>query len=202
MGLTQLCAMRGAVLFICILCTGLSVSAQMAFNPNRFSSTSYSELLPISDSSESNRPKRATIMSAMLPGLGQIYNQKYWKVGVLYTAGFAMGYGMKYNTDSLKRYQKALTARVDLDTATKDVWYPNLTDAKVNGERDYYRKNRDMLIIGFFALYTLQIIDANVDAHLREFEVNKDLALRITPDFRYTSFRTVQPGLTLALRLK
>ena len=113
-----------------------------------------------------------------------------------------LGVVAKYNTDSLKRYQKALTARVDLDTATKDVWYPNLTDAKVNGERDYYRKNRDMLIIGFFALYTLQIIDANVDAHLREFEVNKDLALRITPDFRYTSFRTVQPGLTLALRLK
>jgi Family of unknown function (DUF5683) len=156
--------------------------------------------LPITAKASGSNPKRATIMSAIIPGLGQIYNEKYWKVGVIYVAGFAMGYGMKYNVDSLKQFQKALDSRVDVDTSTLDLWYPQLTDAKVTDERDYYRRNRDMLILGFIGLYALQIIDANVDAHLKEFEINKDLSLKISPDFGISSKSRLRTGLSIHLK--
>lgn len=139
-------------------------------------------------------------MSAIIPGLGQIYNEKYWKVGIIYGAGFVMGLGMKYNSDSMRQYQRALNARVDTSSATIDTWYPLLTDAKVTGERDYYRRNRDMLILGFLGLYALQIIDANVDAHLKEFEINKDLALKIRPTMRPNLNGRLSTGMALSLR--
>jgi len=159
-----------------------------------------STLLPLRDSNSTSDYKRATIMSAIVPGLGQIYNEKYWKVGIIYTAGFIMGYGMKYNVDSLRQYQKALNARVDTSAATIDNWYPQLTDAKVTGERDYYRRNRDMLILGFIGVYALQIIDANVDAHLKEFEINEDLSFKISPDIQMGINNQIRTGLSFRLR--
>ena len=156
-------------------------------------------IFDINDKKPKVDPKRATIMSAIIPGLGQIYNEKYWKVGVIYTAGFVMGYGMKYNVDSLRRYQNALNARVDTSSATIDTRYPHLTDAKVTDERNYYRRNRDMLILGFVGVYALQIIDANVDAHLREFELNKDLTLKITPDVGLWRGNQLRTGISFKL---
>lgn len=156
--------------------------------------------MPLKEKNESINPKKATVLSAIIPGLGQIYNEKYWKVGIIYGAGIAMGYGMKFNSDSLKRYQQALNYRIDTSSLTVDNWYPLLSDAKVQGERDYYRKNRDMLIIGFIGLYAIQIIDANVDAHLKEFEINEDLAIKITPDFRLYGLNQFGTGLSVRLR--
>ncbi|MBO6516785.1 MAG: hypothetical protein JJ975_09565, partial [Bacteroidia bacterium] len=136
---------------------------------------------------------------AIIPGLGQIYNKKYWKVGLIYAAGFGIGYGIQYNMDSLKNYQKALIAELDEDTSTKNLWYPYLSVDKIRSERNFYRKNRDRLILGAGLLYALQIIDANVDAHLREFEVNKDLAIKPNPGFMVQN-RRVQPTLGFSLR--
>ena len=137
-------------------------------------------------------------MSAIIPGLGQVYNQKYWKVGFIYAAAFGIGYGIDYNNDSMQRYQRALIAELDTSAATVNTWYPNLSVDKIRSERNYYRQNRDRLILGAGLLYALQIIDANVDAHLREFEVNEDLAIKARPGYMILRNR-VRPSFGLTL---
>ncbi len=189
-----------SILLVTLTLNGSVFGQSMMFSSIDESDHHNFNLLTLKDSNSTSDYKRATIMSAIIPGLGQIYNEKYWKVGIIYTAGFIMGYGMKYNVDSLRQYQKALNARVDTSSATVDNWYPQLTDAKVTGERDYYRRNRDMLILGFIGVYALQIIDANVDAHLKEFEINDDLSFKISPDIQMGINNQIRTGLSFRLR--
>jgi TM2 domain-containing membrane protein YozV len=132
-----------------------------------------------------SEPKKAAVMSAIIPGSGQLYNRKYLKAGILYAGVFGLGFAFISNVDSLRGYQKALVYRIDDDPNTVDLQYSNLTDAKVLQERNFYRRNRDILILSFVGLYALQIIDANVDAHLKEFEINEDLSLRFRPKVDY-----------------
>ena len=146
-----------------------------------------------------HNPKKATIMSAIIPGLGQVYNKKYWKVGLLYAAGAGLGYGLKINTDSLKGYQSSLIAELDDDSTTINYLYADLAVDKIRSERNYYRKTRDQMILGLGLLYILQIIDANVDAHLREFDVNEDLAFKPQPSFIVVN-RKVLPSAGFSLR--
>ena len=129
-----------------------------------------------------NRARRATLWSTFVPGAGQIYNGKFWKAGVVYAGAFGLGYMYLSNTDSMQAYQDAYIARMDTSAATVDTRYPYLTDASVKSFRDYHRRLRDISILGFVGLYALQIIDANVDAHLYEFKVNQDLSLRAQPE--------------------
>lgn len=126
-------------------------------------------------------PRKAALYSAILPGLGQGYNQKYWKIGVVYGALGGLGGFFYVSNSNMNRYQDALLLRLDGDPNTVDTEFPLLSDGAVRGRRDFYRRNRDISILGLVAVYALQIIDANVDAHLREFKLNKDLSLRWGP---------------------
>ncbi len=94
----------------------------------------------------------------------------------------------KTNKDSMDFYQEAYAKRQDGDSATVDTRYSLLTDAAVKSYRDYHRRLKDISLLGFFGLYALQIIDANVDAHLYEFKVNEDLSFRWEPQIRPSSF--------------
>lgn len=152
------------------------------------------------DSSDVHSPKKAAIMSAIIPGLGQIYNEKYWKVGVIYVGAGFLTYYFKRNVDSLRSYQSAYTARIDSSSATIDAKYTNLSDASVLTNRNFHRRQRDIALLGFFGLYALQIIDANVDAHLREFDINKDLSMKITPSF--SGLVSPMPHIGLNVKLK
>lgn len=158
----------------------------------------------LKDSTEWSRPKKATVLAMVLPGAGQLYNKKYVKAGIVYAGIGGLVYSFQLNRDSLATYQSILLNKIKASNDTTVVDNnPLLTTAGVTRSRDFYRRNRDVTIIGFVALYALQIIDANVDAHLREFDVNEDLALRISPDIMRTrSGMGTYNGLTLTLRLK
>lgn len=130
------------------------------------------------------RAKKATVLSAVIPGAGQIYNKKYWKAGIVYGGFIGLTYMYVSNTDSFRNYQQAYAYRLDDDSTTIDDRYPFLGDASVRTFRDYHRRLRDISILGFVGLYALQIIDANVDAHLHEFRVNEDLSMRLQPQIR------------------
>lgn len=186
-------------LFIILVTLNFYINAQVVVIDSAQSPKAINKIV-LKDSNDVHSPKKAAIMSAIIPGLGQIYNEKYWKVGVIYVGVGFLTYYFKRNIDSLKSYQSAYTARIDTSSATIDNKYSNLSNASVLSNRNFHRRQRDIALLGFFGLYALQIIDANVDAHLKEFEINEDLSMKITPSF--SGLISPMPHIGLNVKLK
>jgi|GEM_PF-762821 len=150
---------------------------------------------------DDHSPSRALLMSAVLPGAGQIYNKKYWKLPILYGGFTACGYFIYFNNSRYQKYHKALIKRVDGDSTTVDEFTGVYTDDNLIDLKNYYRRNRDLTIIITSAVYVLNLLDAYVDAHLFYFNVNDDLSMHILPEYRvdnqFKSFAGMQITLTL-----
>lgn len=150
-------------------------------------------------------PRKATMYSAVIPGLGQVYNRKVWKVPIIYAGFGTLAYFVAFNTKWMTTYKNAYLDFTDSMLVTDsylDVISPNieratydwiLGDAKFNpslaetlkrlliNNKDYYRRNRDLSYIGIAAWYLLNIIDASVDAHFFDFDISEDLSLQVHP---------------------
>lgn len=144
--------------------------------------------------------RKASIMSACLPGLGQIYNKKYWKAPIVYVALGGIGYWGITNQIKYKYYSNNLKAIYDDDESTINSTLYN-SDQLVTQKR-YYRKYRDIAIIVGALVYLVNIIDANVDAHLKTFDVSDDLSMQIKPYSNLGYNNKLQAGLTLKLNFK
>jgi hypothetical protein len=137
------------------------------------------------------RYKRATLYSAILPGAGQVYNKKYWKVPIIYAALGIPAYYFFYNKSWYNKCQYALTVTVngsgpDSVAAVAPPLQPFVKNGDVNGiitYRDEFRKDQDYSVLFFLLFYALNIVDATVDAHLKDFNVNSDLSFRVKPMF-------------------
>jgi uncharacterized protein DUF5683 len=163
------------------------------FSTSCVTAQQYTDSLSISHS-----PTKATILSAVLPGAGQVYNKKYWKVPVLY-AGFAtLGYFIKFNNDEYKTFKEAFIFRVDGDESTTDDYVGIYSDQDLERLKDFYRRNRDLSIVGISLLYILNIIDANVDAHLFYFNVSDELTMNWQPGIINTT-GNMNPGISIAI---
>lgn len=170
--------------------------------PTKVGKDSLARVKPIvPDSVKKHSPKKATIYSAVLPGLGQIYNHKWWKVPILYAGfagvGYAIGFNQKYYTD----FRQALKDRIDDDPTTIDPYVNKYSAANLDELQKYYRKNRDLSYIILGAVYVLNIIDANVDAHLFDFDVSNDLSLNVRPT-GIPTYAGYGGGLALTLKFK
>jgi hypothetical protein len=143
-------------------------------------------------------PRRATLYSAVLPGLGQAYNNKYWKIPILYGGFVALAYGIDWQHD---RYILLRRELVKLQEG-KPRDFPNLNEASLRSNIDKFRRDRDYLIVITGVAYALNIIDAHVDAQLKEFDVNEDISMKIGPSFKATDFATLQAGLSVKLYFK
>jgi len=122
-------------------------------------------------------PKKATIYSAVLPGLGQIYNHKYWKVPIVYAGFGGLIYGIVYNDNKYDYYKEQYKYMLDNNlTEWKD-----LTIQQAEVYKDYHKRYRDLFYIGTAGFYVLQILDATVDAHLINYDISEDIALIIDP---------------------
>lgn len=126
-------------------------------------------------------PSKAAFYSAVLPGLGQAYNRKYWKIPIVY-AGIATGiYFYTQQNDEYNRFRDAYKRR--LAGFTDDEFYgdpatgPLISNDRLIDAQRRAQKNKDISIIVSIAFYLVNIIDANVDAHLRQYNVNDDLSL-------------------------
>jgi hypothetical protein len=150
-------------------------------------------------SAKMSAPKKAALLSAVLPGLGQAYNKKYWKIPVLYAGGATLGYFISFNNKNYKRFKKAVIIRNSGGTDEFSGTYPNIEQLRTG--REFYRRNRDLLVIVSAFTYLLNIADATVDAHLATFDVSDDLALRVRPSqMNVENFPTSQvSGLSLQL---
>ncbi|MBX2826667.1 MAG: hypothetical protein KTR22_00795 [Flavobacteriaceae bacterium] len=120
-------------------------------------------------------PSRAAFYSAVLPGLGQAYNKRYWKIPIVY-AGIGTGvYFYLQNTDDYNRFRDAYKRR--LAGFTDDEFQGISDDRLIDAQRTASR-NRDVSLIVSIVFYLLNIIDANVDAHLRQYNVSEDLSIQ------------------------
>ena len=126
-------------------------------------------------------PLAALLSSALLPGLGQMYTQTYWKVPIIY--GAAVFLTSQYLRMDLlyRRFDKALTYLIDDRPDTIDEFEGKRSRQDIEYFRDYYRRNRDLNILGLSLLYVLNIIDAYVGAHLYYWNVDNNLAMRVYP---------------------
>ena len=157
------------------------------------------EIIEIETDTLENRPNTASLYSAALPGLGQAYNKKYWKIPILYGTGLVIGYYINYNNQLYKQYRDGLIALIDQDDRTEP-FDPNLSLDTYKRGTDYWRRNRDLLVIGAAVLYLVGIVDAHVDAHLEVFTVDDDISLNLEPSFDYTAMHTNLYGISLKLR--
>ncbi len=125
-------------------------------------------------------PKKAALYSAVLPGLGQAYNRKYWKIPIIAAGTGALFYSFNFNQSRFSSFKEELIKRQQ-NLGNLDPDLDRYSDANLNELQDFYRRNRDLTIVGFALLYALNIIDATVDAHLFDFSVNDDLSLHLRP---------------------
>ena len=149
-------------------------------------------------------PAKAAFYSAVIPGLGQVYNKKYWKIPIIY-AGMAAGiYFYKQQDDEYDRFRNAYKRR--LAGYTDDEFYGNGTEPLISNDRlinaqKSAQTNKDISIIVTIAFYLLNVVDANVDAHLRQYEVSDDLSLQ--PNFNVNPINAqTQYGMSLTYRFK
>lgn len=122
-------------------------------------------------------PKKASIYSAVCPGLGQIYNHKYWKVPIVYAGFGGMIYGIIFNTDKYQYYKEQYKYMLDNNLTE----WEDLTIKQAEVYKDFHKRWRDLFSIGTAGFYVLQIIDATVDAHLINYDISEDIALIIEP---------------------
>jgi hypothetical protein len=126
-----------------------------------------------------SEPRKASIMSACLPGLGQVYNSKYWKVPIIYAGLGGLGYMFLVNNKEYTYFRQNLIWEADDDPTTINTTRYDIDQLQT--QKITYRKRRDIAAIGIALLYILNIIDANVDAHLKTFDVSDDLSISIDP---------------------
>jgi hypothetical protein len=128
-------------------------------------------------------PHKATFLSALVPGLGQIYNQKYWKVPIIYAGFGGLLYYANYNNYVYQKYKDAYNIKIrikDGETGLVDP-FPRYQEANIQRQKEVWRRYRDLMYISIGILYVIQILDADVDAHLFDFDMSEDLSLHVEP---------------------
>tara|TARA_R110002049_G_scaffold307773_2_gene509433 strand:+ start:21114 stop:21680 length:567 start_codon:yes stop_codon:yes gene_type:complete len=152
-------------------------------------------------------PARAAFYSAILPGLGQAYNKRYWKIPIVYGA---LGTGIYFfvtNQKEYNRYRDAYKSRLAgfkndefyFDAAGNPLATPRITTQNLQRAQELFRKNKDLSLLITAGIYALNIIDANVDAHLLQYNVDENLTL--APHYKFNEVdATSNLGLTLNLK--
>jgi len=142
-------------------------------------------------------PRRALFLAAVLPGMGQVYTKKYWKLPIVYGGIGAGIYVMDFYQERYEQYRNELLE--NLSTNTFPSQPSNLTEATLRRAVDFYRRKRDFTIVLLGIGYLMQIVDAHVDAHLKEFRYNPNLRVGFRPEVSQDAMigRTAGASLTL-----
>ena len=138
-------------------------------------------------------PKRAMWLALVLPGAGQIYNRKYWKLPIIYGGFVGCAYALRWNNMMYKDYSQAYMDLMDNDPNTqsynKFLYLGNQIDNSnkeyyqklFKNRKDRYRKWRDMSVFAMVGVYLISVVDAYVDASLSEFDISRDLSMKVSP---------------------
>ncbi|MFT6865848.1 MAG: hypothetical protein ACJA08_000674 [Cyclobacteriaceae bacterium] len=186
------------IVFLSFICT---TKAQMSKTDSIFLMTDKT-ILEFQSVSELD-PNKAAFLSAILPGLGQAYNNQYWKIPLIYGGALIFAHYINYNNRIYYEMQNALVAQTDNSTLTEN-FYDNIfsTTTTLENNRDVFRRNRDFLIILTSAFYLLNVADAHISAHLNEFEVNENLSMSISPSFQSTPLISRAAGISISINFR
>ena len=215
--------MKQINLIILLFFAGLPVSLQaqdtlsVADSRVEFVTNEIINVIPDSTAFKPN-PTKAMLYSALLPGLGQIYNRKYWKLPFVYGGILGCAYAISWNSTQHSGYKSAYKDFLDDNPAANSwldykpytfdddpktwseqdrTWFAN----KLRSQKDYFRRYKELSIIISGGLYALCIIDAYVDAQLFDFDISPDLSLRMDPViFEQTSGSSRAFGLQCSIR--
>lgn len=138
-------------------------------------------------------PSRATWLSALFPGLGQVYNRRYWKLPIIIGGFMGLGYATNWNNNQYQDYSQGYRDLLDNDPNTNsymNFFPPTTTEGDLDkswlqqtlkSRKDYYRRNRDLCIICIVGLYLLCMVDSYVDASMAHFDLSPDLSMDVQP---------------------
>lgn len=181
------------------------ILALLCFNleAQEFSVPKDSLKISVSQQKKVYSPKKASIYAALFPGLGQVYNEKYWKLPIIYGGYAGLIYVLGWNNNQYKdffdgyrtisKYETVeQMSKADKDYLNNLFRYPylnlnnypsqfNSLKTLLKGGKDFYRRSRDMSVIFIAALHVLSIIDASVDANLSDFDISDSLSMHIEP---------------------
>jgi hypothetical protein len=145
---------------------------------------------------------KAALMSAIVPGLGQFHNRKYWKPPIIYIGAGLVTYFIIDNNRQFQLYKSGYDQRVIDPNATLDPSINGYSTDQLHTLRDDYRRYRDMSVVFGVALYALNILDAYIDRHLMEFDVSDDLSMNVKPFLYTANNHQFASGLTLNFSLR
>lgn len=146
-------------------------------------------------------PRKALLYAAILPGLGQVYNKKYWKLPLVYGGFYAIGYAINFYNNLYTEYKGYLFFNLETrrgeNEENPDI---KLTTGQLRTIVDKARRERDFMIILMGGMYLLQMVDAHVDAHLKEFDLNPNLQVSIEPTMKQDAWTGRTTGVALIFR--
>lgn len=152
-------------------------------------------------------PRKAILFAAILPGLGQVYNKKYWKLPLVYGGFYAIGYYIDFYNDAHQEFKSYLFQNLEegigeneVNANLPDIRARRLTTTQLRTTVDRARRERDFMIILMGGMYILQMIDAHVDAHLKEFDLNPQLQVSIEPSMDHNALAGRTVGMSLVFR--
>lgn len=151
----------------------------------------------VEDTSEEFSPRKASLYSAILPGLGQAYNEKYWKIPLIYGGLIGLGFVVDFYADNYSYYRRMLLIQKSTGSNPLGASERLLDNAVIKSRRE-----RDFYIIMSGLAYIINIVDAHIDAHLKGFDISDDLTLKFQPSINSTAFNTPVGGFGIALHLK
>ena len=185
-----------------LFCLFICLATQAQSNKDELDETAKQNKKNISRALDPLRPAKAAFYSAVLPGLGQAYNKKYWKIPIVYAA---IGTGLYFYLDNNKLYKQYRNAyKRRLAGFTDDEFYgpgdtPFLSDEALIRAQRTLKRNKELSMLVTVGLYVLNIIEANVDAHLLQYNLDENLALTPFIDFNNPNY-TTQIGLSLTIK--
>lgn len=145
-------------------------------------------------------PRKAILFAAILPGLGQVYNKKYWKIPLVYGGLAGFGYGVHFYQKGYKEFKGGLFDLLESGEETISLRGYNFSEDNLRRIVNQYRRERDFFIILTAGMYLLQMVDAHIDAHLKEFDLNPNLQVRIQPTMNSDMLTGRTTGVSLILK--
>lgn len=136
--------------------------------------------------SDMSHIQKATTLSLVCPGAGQIYNGSYWKLPIVVAGMASMVYVIDWNQRGYDRFKTAYDLATDGDDTTVGE-FPNTSEESLRSIKNAYRRNRDLAIIGTVAVYLVQVADAHIDAHMQAYDISDNLSMEIRPQITQTA---------------